>query len=342
MIDLPFAHGGAPLTARMRATPDDFIVEEIPGYTADGEGEHVLLEVEKRGANTQWVARELARFAGVKPMAVGFAGLKDRHAVTRQVFTVQLAGRAEPDWSAFPHQEVRILSSARHRRKIKRGALAGNRFTLVLREVDGDREQAGRVLEAMLARGVPNYFGEQRFGHGGANVERARALFAGKRVDRATRSLFISAARSQLFNEVLAERVRRDVWDRALEGEIWCLAGSHSWFGPEPFTPTLQRRLDEGDIHPSGPLWGRGGLPTRGEARAVETAVMEADAELTDGLERLGLDQDRRALRLQPSDLTWQWLDDGALRLQFTLPPGAYATVVVRELAGTTHAAGDR
>lgn len=333
MNDLPFAHGGAPLTGRLRVTPEDFIVEEMSGYTADGEGEHVLLDVEKRDANTQWVARELARFAGVKPMAVGFAGLKDRHAVTRQAFTVQLAGRPEPDWSAFPHEEVRILSSARHRRKIKRGALAGNRFTLVLREVEGDHEQAEQVLKAMLARGVPNYFGKQRFGHGGSNVERARGLFAGQRVNRTTRSLLISAARSKLFNDVLAERVRRDVWDQALDGEIWCLDGSRSWFGPETFTPSLQQRLADGDIHPSGPLWGRGDLPTQGEVRAIEEAVIEADAELADGLERVGLEQDRRALRLQPKDLAWQWLAEDVLELQFTLPPGAYATVVVRELA---------
>ncbi len=124
-----------PFTAELRRTPEDFRVDEILGYDADGEGEHALLWVEKRGANTDWVAKELARFAGVPPLNVGYAGLKDRHAVTRQAFTVQLAGKPDPDWSAFPHDEVKVLAGTRHKRKLKRGALRGNRFVLVLRDV---------------------------------------------------------------------------------------------------------------------------------------------------------------------------------------------------------------
>lgn len=340
--DLPHAHGGPPLRACLRAAPGDFRVEEILGYGADGSGEHVLLQVEKRDANTQWVARELARFAGVKDVAVGFAGLKDRHAVTSQAFSVQLAGHAEPDWSTFPHAQVRILSSARHRRKLKRGALAGNRFTLVLREVAGDRMHAERMLAAIAVHGVPNYYGAQRFGHGGANRERARAMFGGQRVDRATRSLLLSAARSALFNDVLAARVRGGAWNAALDGEVWCLRGSRAWFGPEPFGADLAQRLAAGDIHPSGPLWGRGELPTRDRARAIEEAVMADDAPLADGLERAGLAQDRRALRVIPAEWSWQWLAGDALELRFALPPGAYATVVVRELACTLSDAADK
>lgn len=335
MTDWPFAHGGAPLTARLRTTPDDFLVEEIPGFAADGEGEHVLLWIEKRDSNTQWVARELARFADVKTMAVGFAGLKDRHAVTRQMFTVQLAGKPEPDWAAFPHAEVKILGHARHRRKLKRGALKGNRFTLVLRDVAGAREDAERVLTRIAERGVPNYFGEQRFGRDGDNVEQARAMFAGQHVDRALRSILISAARSELFNAVLARRVQDDTWDKPLDGEVWCLAGSHSRFGPEAFTPELAERLARGDIHPSGPLWGRGELPASGAARAIEQGVVAEMSDLCAGLERVGLEQDRRALRLSPQDFAWRWLADDALRLSFALPAGSYATTVVRELAGT-------
>lgn len=331
--ELPHAHGGPPLTAQLRTVPEDFVVEEILGYAADGEGEHALLTVEKRGHDSEWVARELARYADISPVGVGYAGLKDRHAVTRQAFSVQLAGRAEPDWSAFPHAGVRVLDAARHRRKLKRGALAGNRFVLTLREVRGDREGAERVLEALAARGVPNYFGEQRFGRGGGNVERARAMFGGRRVDRRTRSLLLSAARSHLFNAVLAGRVEDDCWDRPLEGEIWSLAGSRSWFGPEPFDAALARRLQEGDIHPSGPLWGRGEPPTAAAAGERERAVGAAEPALADGLAGAGMDQERRPLRLRPQELAWQWRGDDALELRFVLPPGAYATVVVRELA---------
>jgi tRNA pseudouridine13 synthase len=333
MHELPYAHGNPPLTARLRVAPEDFQVEEILGYDADGSGEHALLWVEKRGANTDWVARELARFAGVPPLNVGYAGLKDRHAVTRQAFTVQLAGKPDPDWSAFPHAEVKVLAATRHSRKLKRGALRGNRFVLVLREAQGDHAAAERVLEQIAARGVPNYFGEQRFGREGGNVTQARAMFAGKRVDRDKRSFLLSAARSQIFNEVLAARVERGAWDTPLEGEIWSLAGSRSWFGPEPFDAALAERLARGDIHPSGPLWGQGEPPTTGEAGALERGIASQHADLADGLAAARMDQERRPLRLRPKDLRWRWLEGDALELAFELPAGAYATVVVRELA---------
>lgn len=335
MSDLPYAHGMPPLAAQLRSTPEDFLVEEILGYEADSEGEHALLWVEKRGANTDWVARELARFAGVPPVAVGYAGLKDRHAVTRQAFSVQLAGKADPDWSAFPHADVKVLAAARHKRKLKRGALRGNRFVLVLRRVEGDRARAEEVLGRIAARGVPNYFGEQRFGRGGGNVEQARAMFAGRRVDRDKRAFLLSAARSHIFNEVLAGRVEREAWDTPLDGEIWSLAGTRSWFGPEPFDATLADRLARGDIHPSGPLWGQGETPARDAAGELENAVAAANADLAEGLAAARMDQERRALRLIPQALRWRWLDADALELAFELPAGAYATVVVRELART-------
>jgi len=333
MSELPHAFGTPPLTARLRAIPEDFQVEEILGYDADGAGEHALLWVQKRGANTDWVARELAKFAGVPPVAVGYAGLKDRHAVTRQAFSVQLPGKGDPDWSAFPHADVSVLAATRHSRKLKRGALHGNRFVLVLRDVQGDREAAERVLGQIAARGVPNYFGEQRFGREGGNVAQARAMFAGQRVDRSKRSFLLSAARSHIFNGVLAARVERDAWDRPLDGEIWSLAGSRSWFGPEPFNDALADRLARADIHPSGPLWGQGEPPTQGEAGALERAIAAADADLASGLAAARMDQERRSLRLLPQNLKHRWLADDALELSFELPAGAYATVVVRELA---------
>ncbi len=335
MSDLPYAYGTPPLDAQLRSAPEDFFVEEILGYDADGEGEHALLWVEKRGANTDWVARELARFAGVPPVAVGYAGLKDRHAVTRQAFSVQLAGKPDPDWSAFPHAEVKVLAAARHKRKLKRGALRGNRFVLVLRQVQGDRARAEEVLAQIAVRGVPNYFGEQRFGRGGGTVEQARAMFAGRRVDRDKRAFLLSAARSHIFNEVLAARVERGAWDTPLDGEIWSLAGTRSWFGPEPFDAALADRLARGDIHPSGPLWGQGENPASGVAGELENAIAAANADLAEGVASARMDQERRPLRLMPQALRWQWLEGDALELAFELPAGAYATVVVRELART-------
>lgn len=331
--ELPTAYGAVPLTARLRATPEDFLVEEILGYDAEGQGEHALLWVEKRGANTDWVARELAKFAGVSPMNVGYAGLKDRHAVTRQTFSVQLPGKPDPDWTAFPHAEVKVLAAVRHSRKLKRGALRGNRFVLILRDVRGAREEAERVLQQISAGGVPNYFGEQRFGRDGGNLAQARAMFAGRRTDRDKRSFLLSAARSQIFNSVLATRVEQGSWSTALDGEIWSLAGSRSWFGPEPFNETLATRLAHGDIHPSGPLWGDGEPPTTGDVGALERAVAAEYADLAAGLAKARMEQERRALRLMPKELRWRWLDDATLELAFELPAGAYATVVVRELA---------
>ncbi|HUA80431.1 MAG TPA: tRNA pseudouridine(13) synthase TruD [Dyella sp.] len=330
--ELPRAYGTPPLTAVLRRAPEDFRVEEMLGYEPDGEGEHALLWVEKRDANTDWVARELARFANTSPMNVGYAGLKDRHAVTRQAFTVQLPGKADPDWTMFPHDGVKVLSSARHKRKLKRGALRGNRFVLVLHDVQGDRAQTENVLHAIGQRGVPNYFGEQRFGREGGNVAQARAMFAGRRVDRDKRSILLSAARSQIFNSVLAARVERDAWDKPLEGDIWSLAGSRSWFGPEPFDDVLAARLAQGDIHPSGPLWGQGDPPTAAAAAELERDIAAIYADLVEGLAAARMEQERRPLRLLPKDLSWIWQSDETLELSFELPAGAYATVVAREL----------
>ncbi len=191
----------------LRAAPEDFFVDEDLGFAADGLGEHVFVRLEKRGANTDFVAKELARFAGVRPDAVSYAGMKDRHAVTRQTFSIHLPGKADPDWSALLHAEFRVLEAVRHSRKLQRGALKGNRFRIVLRDVQGDSDAAGKVVEAICAQGVPNYFGEQRFGREAANVGKAHVMFKGKRVQRHERSLLLSAARSHLFNAVLAERV---------------------------------------------------------------------------------------------------------------------------------------
>jgi tRNA pseudouridine13 synthase len=333
-IELPRAYGTPPIKAELRRTPEDFRVDEILGYDADGEGEHALLWIEKRGANTDWVAKELARFAGVPPLNVGYAGLKDRHAVTRQAFTVQLAGKPDPDWNTFPHEDVKVLAATRHKRKLKRGALRGNRFVLVLRDVTGDKARAEDVLQAIATRGVPNYFGEQRFGREGGNIVQARAMFAGRRVDRDKRSILLSAARSHIFNSVLAARVERDVWDKPLDGEIWSLAGSRSWFGPEAFDEKLALRLAQGDIHPSGPMWGDGESPATAEAGELECSIAAANSDLAEGLVKARMEQERRPLRLMPKDLRWRWLDDTSLELAFELPAGAYATVIARELIG--------
>ena len=335
------AHGASVLTARIRVSAEDFFVAELPAFEASGAGEHLLLTIEKRGMNTAFAAKRIAAWAGVDESAIGQAGMKDRHAVTRQRFTVWLPKKVAPDFDALQSDDLRVLDHAWHARKLPRGALAGNRFVLVLRDVEGQRDAIDARLQAIATQGVPNYFGEQRFGRGGNNVQQAVAMFAGRRVKREERSMLLSAARSELFNRVLAARVEAGTWNAALDGEVWMLDGSRSVFGPEALTDELQARLDAFDIHPTGPLWGEGELRSGDVAREVELAAMQGDSatRLRNGLERAGLKQERRALRLQPSELRWQWLDDAALELRFALPPGCYATTVLRELGDITDAA---
>ena len=336
---LPRAHGEPALRARIRSAPEDFRVEELPGFEASGSGEHLLLTIEKRSMNTAFAAKRLAQWAGIGEVGIGYAGLKDRHAVTVQRFSVHLPKRIAPDLAALESEEMHVVEHQWHAKKLPRGALAGNRFVLRLREVEGERAAIEARLGAISEHGVPNYFGEQRFGRDGDNVANALAMFAGRRVRREQRSLLLSAARSELFNRVLAARVREGSWSgsragETLEGEVWSLAGSRSVFGPEAWSELLAQRLAAFDIHPSGPLWGRGELRSRDAVRELELEAMSGEqaATLRAGLEAAGMDQERRALRLRPDALSWQWLDDGALELVFALPAGAYATVVLAEL----------
>lgn len=319
----------------IRARSDDFVVEELPVQEPEGTGEHLWLWVEKRGENTEAVAKRLARAAGVKPLAVGYAGRKDRHAVTRQWFSVQLPGgddAAVPP--GFENEHLRVLRAVRHTRKLRVGALRGNRFILHLRELKAEPQRLEQRLIAIAERGVPNYFGEQRFGRGGANLNAALGLFAGRvERDRKRRGLYLSAARSALFNGILAQRVREACWDRLLPGEAVMLDGSNSFFVAEEIDAELERRLREHDVHPSGALWGQGEPTSRAEAGRLEQAVAAQAVELAQGLAAAGLRQERRVLRLCPRKMSWSHdATERSLRLEFVLPAGAFATAVLRDL----------
>lgn len=323
------------MRGRLRAVPEDFEVEEIPGFEPTGEGEHHWLWIEKREANTEWVARQIATFANVQQVDVGFAGRKDRHAVTRQSFTVRLPRRAEPDWMAFAPEGVRVLSHTRHARKLPRGALAGNRFCLRVRDFVGDHDGALARLAQISAHGMPNYFGEQRFGRDGGNLPAAAAMFAGQRVRRDQRNLLLSAARSEIFNAVLADRVAQGTWRCGLEGEVWQLDGTGSIFGPEPMTDEISQRLASGDIHPTGPLWGRGALRSTAEVARIEEQWASAQQPLAQGLEAADVAMQRRALRVLPRAASIA-ADGDDLVLRFVLPSGSYATCLLRELITPT------
>lgn len=301
-----YAYGKPAVSADFRSVPEDFFVDEQLDFEFSGGGEHVVLHIQKRGDNTDWLARQIARLADVAPADVGYCGLKDRHAVTRQWFSVYLPKGEEPDWQQLNSESVQLLAVTRHCRKLRRGSHLGNRFKLVLRHLDGDIDGLLQRLPLIAEQGVPNYFGEQRFGRGAGNLELAnRLLVDGVKIkNRQKRTMAMSAARSYLFNAVLSRRVADGVWNNPLEGD------------PEAA---------------SGPMWGRGRPLSQGACLALEKQVLAPLADWRDGMEHVGLKQERRALQLIPQNLQWELRGD-QLQLVFALPPGTYATAVLREL----------
>lgn len=412
---LPRAHGPALVRGLLRATPEDFMVEEILSFEPDDQGAHWLLRVRKTGANTEWVARQLARVARVPVRDLGYAGLKDRHAVAIQWFSLPLGERPPPDWSGLLGDGIEVLETRRHGRKLRRGAIAGNQFALRLRALRGDRAALAARLQAIAREGVPNYFGPQRFGRAESNLAAARALLTGagpagvaestgalgpateanahdpghpgesiheshgtagagmeaepsltseglaahrfegepnrgiepqpepslgsgkgRRLSRHHRGLLLSAARSALFNQLLARRVELGNWHQALPGERLQLAGSHSHFLAEAVDDAILARLASGDLSPTGPLCGAGAALTSGAAAELEARTLAPWVDWIDGLARAGLRAERRALILRPRELTWVLEDEDCLLLRFRLPAGGFATSVLRELADWT------
>jgi tRNA pseudouridine13 synthase len=331
---LPHAFGTPAAAGEIRCQPEDFQVDETLGFEPDGEGEHLLLRIRKRNSNTGWVAGELARLAGVPMRDVSYAGLKDRNAVTSQWFCVRLAGKAEPNWHQLESEELTLLQLGRHRRKLRRGALRENRFRILIRNLQGDREALERRLADIKKRGVPNFFGEQRFGHQENNLRMADFLFEGKlkKLNRNKRGMYLSAARSYLFNQVLAQRVQTGDWEQALPGDLMMLDGSRAIFSPQEIDEEIRHRVEILDIHPTGPLFGAGPSGTGQEVQALEQRILETHTVWLEGLGRFGLKSERRALRSRIRELEWSWPAEDQLELRFGLAPGSYATTLLREI----------
>ena len=330
------AHGKPLSPGIIKQEFSDFEVTEELGFELSDDGEHDFLWLEKSGANTQWVARQLARHAGVAPKDVGYAGLKDRHAVTRQWFSVRRPSGAGTDWKSIDIPGVSILDIGRNRRKLKRGSHAGNEFRIVVRGTDCSEAQIDERLSRISEQGAPNYFGPQRFGRNGANLTLARALFAGKRLSRDSRSIALSAARSFLFNEILSSRVADGTWNRPLTGDAFNLDRSNSYFVSEEIDRELEGRVAELDIHPTGPLWGKGDQDCFGETEQLEQRVAKNFAEITAGIEATGVAFSRRALRIAPRRLRRAG-GNGEIVLTFQLGRGAFATSVLREIINFTY-----
>lgn len=323
----PVASGPHLGGAVIRRVATDFQVTELMSPKGEHTGEHLWLWVEKRGANTQWVAGELAAHFQVRKRDVAYAGLKDRHAVTWQWFSVWLPGGQKRGAPTLPeHVEYRVQDWCWQAKKIRRGQHDGNRFSLVLRDVVATADQLMPRLAAITQSGVPNYFGQQRFG---LSFD-ARPLPVQWSTDRFTRGMQLSAVRSYLFNQQLAQRVQTGVWRIATVPGWLCWRGSNAGFIAPELDERLQGLLQTGELSPSAWLPGVVEDP-RLAATPDELASLHTHQVWIEQLQERRVLAARRATVLPVRALTHQWTSDG-LQLSFELPPGAFATTVLNEL----------
>lgn len=345
--------------ALYKAKPEDFVVNEWLALDFTNAGEHLWLHIEKSGINTAYLAKLLSEWAEIPLRDVGYSGLKDRQALTTQWFSLRLPKKHKPASDFAPvdikeHETVNILAEHWHNKKLNRGTHNANQFIITLRELEfvskNDAKSAiEQHLQTISKTGVPNYFGPQRFGFGGNNIKEALNLFARplqntsstkkkskrKGAPREQNAMELSAARSLIFNEIVAARVRDGSWNTGLNGEVFNLNGSGSIFASEHVDETLLARVVSGDIHPTAVMWGVGNDKVAGDAADMEHTVVQQDALLTalaTGLEQREVKAQRRALRLPVEDLSWHWMDEQTLVLDFTLTTGSFATSVLASL----------
>lgn len=332
--------------AQFKHKPADFQVDELLGFEPDGEGEHLWIYVSKTGHNTRDLVDLLAQRFEVKAKDIGYSGLKDKHAVTAQWVSVPVAINSESlsdngtvclseinaMLSALP--AVEAIRVARSRKKLRTGAHRQNLFRIKLRAISAPQQVLEQRLKAVSEQGFPNYYGPQRFGRDGRNVASARSMFsADRKLSRFKRGIYLSAARSYLFNSVLAARVSAGNWNTVLSGEACILDGTNSVFHCDQPDDEIVSRNQGFDIHPSGPLYGRGEAAVSGVVAALEESSLGAEPALLQGLEKAGLKQERRSLRAIARNLNWNWPDNNTLEIEVTLQRGVYATSFLRELA---------
>lgn len=325
---------GKPLsTGQLKQSPDDFRVDEIPGFELSGEGEHLFLHIEKKGLNTEELVKALARATNRKAKDISYAGIKDRQALARQWLIIHLPGEDIPGADSLAGEGWHVISSKRHLKKLKIGALAGNHFQLTIRDIS-EMDDVEMRLQQVKQMGVPNYFGEQRFGYQGQNLDKAKAfLIDGVKLNnRFLKGMYYSAARSLLFNLILSARILNHTWNKAIPGDVMQLEGKNSVFAIELPDELIANRLASFDISPAAPLWGTGKDLATSEAQALMERVLSGQQDWCQALEKHRLERAWRSLVLRVSNLSWVWRDKKTLILQFNLPAGSYATSVVREL----------
>ncbi len=315
---------------QLRRDPEDFVVEELPAYLPSGEGDHLYLWVEKRGHTTAHVARELSAQLGVKAKDMGIAGLKDRHAVTRQWLSIP--SKFEPRLGDFALEGVQLLEVSCHGNKLGMGHLHGNRFTVRVRGAAGMAGQAAQTL-ALLQAGIPNYFGPQRFGLGGLNAEEGLRVLRGESRlrDPQVKRFLVSSVQSLLFNRFVSLRLQEHVFDQLLRGDMAKKHDTGGVFLVEDAGAETPRAL-RGEVSATGTLFGRKIKPLTLEAGALEGRAL---AEFGLSPELFGSRKgDRRLTRVFAQNLSLQPQDDG-YTVSFALPKGSFATSLLRELMKT-------
>lgn len=333
------------LRGKIKVEPEDFVVEELPAYLPSGEGGHLFLWVEKRDVSAEYLTSQLSRTLGVSRDSIGMAGQKDRRAVTRQ--WVSVPGTAESRLPALVDLAaqglVRVLSSSRHRNKLRPGHLVGNRFEIRVRTDDPHAfEIASQIAESVRAQGVPNRYGDQRFGIGDETLQWGRDLLSGARtsrdIDPRRRRWFLrfalSAVQSELFNAVVQVRQERGLLHRVIEGDVLQVIASGGCFTTED--PALdQTRVDSREVIPTGPMFGVKMKSPLGEALHLEQSVLDSSGLQISHFQPFSqlMQGARRAVVVYPQNVE-VLADPLGVRVAFSLPPGAYATTVLEEFLG--------
>ncbi|HFK5878671.1 TPA: tRNA pseudouridine(13) synthase TruD [Legionella pneumophila] len=332
-LDWPRAYGMPNSTATFKSLPEDFQVNELFEGQFSGEGEHIVLKIEKRGLTTEEVVKSLARLINKPVKLISHAGLKDKQALTTQWLSVHAPGEIIDGIETLEAPGWRILECTRHNKKLKPGFLSGNHFIITLRNVSDESDLIHRI-EQIKFKGVPNYFGEQRFSRDGGNLIKAEEILVqGRKVkDRFLKGMYFSAARSWLYNLILSRRVKESSWNLPLLGDVIQLVGSNSVFvNDKSMDEQLLQRIGEKDVSPASPLPGRSKNLVKGTALQIINDVYEEWSAWLDGLEKNGLEEAWRANILYAEQIEYR-INQGTVELSFVLPAGAYATVVLREL----------
>lgn len=336
LSEFSYAFGKPSAKAKIKAQAADFVVIEDLGFELTGEGEHLMVRIQKTGENTAFVANELAKACGVASKAVSWAGLKDRHAVTEQWLSVHLPTGETPDFSAFLAQypSIKILDITRHNKKLRPGDLIGNAFTLRLTEVSDVTEVEAR-LEKVKQLGVPNYFGAQRFGREGNNLSEARRWGRDnvRTRNQNKRSLYLSAARSWIFNRIVSDRIEQGLFEQVIQGDVIAQQGVAGFSAPvaKAQIESLNSEFSSGTISITAALAGDNALPTAEAALAIEQPIVDQEADLMALIRGNRMRHERRPIALKPQDLCWE-VEGDSITLSFSLDAGSFATSIVREL----------